>query len=243
MMGFQGSLNETQLAALIAYLQDVIFQRQASSLYHSAENGWPNHQQYVAAFPFVFGTLSMTVPVEQLSPEQQRGRFLYSQRCIVCHEQKNEQPVTLEPYAVSLPRSASMQKSKPEEKNADGELQVDVISSATPYAQHEQEPKAADLTPLEKKGQGLFQANCAFCHAPDGSGRNWIGSFIQPRPRNFNDAQQMQKFDRQKLQTAIKNGVEGTAMPAWQTVMNDEQIDAIIAYIGRVFYPPLNQQR
>jgi mono/diheme cytochrome c family protein len=35
------------------------------------------------------------------------------------------------------------------------------------------------------RGEKLFQANCAFCHGGDGTGKNWIGQFMEPKARDL----------------------------------------------------------
>jgi cytochrome c oxidase cbb3-type subunit 3 len=81
----------------------------------------------------------------------------------------------------------------------------------------------------------LYQDNCAFCHAPDGTGQNWIGSFLEPKPRDFTS----QEFTLWKAPDAfreiVRQGIPGTSMPAWRHVLSDEEIDAIIAYVGVAF--------
>ena len=39
------------------------------------------------------------------------------------------------------------------------------------------------------------------------------------------------------LRQRIRDGIAGTSMPAWKDVLDDTQIDHIVAYIGAVFYP------
>ena len=98
-------------------------------------------------------------------------------------------------------------------------------------------PTLANLTAEEKQGETLFQHNCAFCHAADGTGRNWIGSFLQPHPRNLTSATAMQGMTRTHLKQVIRNGLPGTTMPAWKSVLNDGQMDAVVVYVARAFHP------
>ena len=121
---------------------------------------------------------------------------------------------------------------------APGRDNVDALSSATPYARHEIVPRVEGLTTMEKQGEGLFQANCTFCHAADGTGQNWIGSFLEPHPRNLTDPTAMHGMTLQRLHDVIADGLEGTTMSAWKHVLRQNQIDAIAAYVMRVFVPP-----
>jgi cytochrome c oxidase cbb3-type subunit 3 len=92
-------------------------------------------------------------------------------------------------------------------------------------------------TGAEREGERLFQNNCAFCHAADGTGRNWIGTFLDPSPRDLTDSDFMSALTRERLHEAIRRGVPGTSMPAWGSVLAKQEIEAIVAYIHRVFHP------
>jgi cytochrome c oxidase cbb3-type subunit 3 len=39
------------------------------------------------------------------------------------------------------------------------------------------------------------------------------------------------------LSATIREGLPGTSMPAWKNVLNGKQIAAIVAYVGKAFYP------
>jgi cytochrome c oxidase cbb3-type subunit 3 len=115
--------------------------------------------------------------------------------------------------------------------------QVDTVSGASPYHLHDQAPQLVALSAQELRGQTLFQENCAFCHAADGSGRNWIGSFLQPHPRDLTEPAFMRTMTAQRLAGVIREGLPGTSMPAWRSVLSQSQIQALVAYIGRAFHP------
>ncbi|MBI4829748.1 MAG: c-type cytochrome [Nitrospinae bacterium] len=96
--------------------------------------------------------------------------------------------------------------------------------------------RAPGLTARQRKGETLYQENCAFCHARDGTGRNWIGAFLRPHPRDLTGAA-METMTRARLAAVIREGIAGASMPAWKDVFDDRQIEAIIDYIGAVFHP------
>ncbi|MCW8919698.1 MAG: cytochrome c, partial [Gammaproteobacteria bacterium] len=114
---------------------------------------------------------------------------------------------------------------------------ADTLSGATPYAVHDIAPRLDGLDALERQGETLFQANCAFCHAADGSGKNWIGTFMEPHARDLTDPQFMREMSRARLEKTIEEGLSGTPMPAWKSVLTAPQIEAIAAYIHRAFHP------
>lgn len=95
--------------------------------------------------------------------------------------------------------------------------------------------KMKGLTKKERLGETLYQKNCAFCHAKDGTAENWFGAFLRPHPRNLtSDA--MDEMTRSKLRSTIENGLPGTSMSAWKSVLSSDEIDAIIAYISKAFH-------
>jgi cytochrome c oxidase cbb3-type subunit 3 len=112
---------------------------------------------------------------------------------------------------------------------------VDAVSSASIYAKHDLVPEIGGLTHQQQRGQKLYQANCAFCHAADGTGKNWIGQFMEPKARDLTqyDAQSMTPA---RLKATIRDGLPGTSMPAWRHVLTAAETEAIAAYVGRAFF-------
>jgi cytochrome c oxidase cbb3-type subunit 3 len=114
---------------------------------------------------------------------------------------------------------------------------VDTVSGASPYHFHDKKPQLADLSVKELRGESIFQENCAFCHAADGTGRNWIGSFLEPHPRDLTAPNFMSTMTRKRLAGVIREGLPETSMPAWKSVLSESDILALIAYIARAFHP------
>ena len=110
-------------------------------------------------------------------------------------------------------------------------------SAASPYAMHDVPPRIAGMSTHERHGEQIYQKNCAFCHAADGSGRNWIGAFLEPHPRDLTNARAMAGMTRERLHAAIRDGVPGSSMPAWKSVLEEQDIQALTAYIRRAFNP------
>ncbi len=232
MKSFGNTLTREEIELVVDFVRTEFMQRKAENTrYHTAENGWPDHEaKYAPAFPFARGEIPIDTPWESLTPAQQRGKRLFMQSCISCHDRAkvmDEGPIW-DPYAVSFPRNNYSHR-------ADG--RADAVSGATPFAIHDMTLQIDDLSALEKTGEALWLANCAFCHAADGTGKNWIGSFLEPHPRDLTDGAFMADMDRERLREAIREGLPGTTMPAWKSVLKDAQIEAIMAYISRAFHP------
>ncbi len=234
MLGFANTISREDIALVVDFVRREFMQnKERNTAYHTVENGWPNHQQYVLAFPFALEEIALDTPSERLSSQQRMGRRIFMQSCVTCHDRGrvNDEGVIWDPRPVSYPRNQYSHRQTEETTPPDS------ISSASPYARHEQAPVLVNPTVQEKEGEALFQENCAFCHAPDGTGKNWIGSFLEPHPRDLTDPANMQEMTAERLREVIREGLPDTTMSAWKGVLDAGQIDAVIAYINRSFHP------
>ena len=228
MVSFGAVLSTAEIEAVVAYVRDELLGNPDSDKkYHSPETGWTDHERYRQAFPFVNGDTRLDTPLDELSEEQRAGRTLYESACVSCHAQPNSGSgkVTWETRAVSYPRRHYSHREAP----------LDSVSGASPYARHEIPVVPANMTEQQSRGMRLYQDNCAFCHAPDGTGQNWIGSFLEPKPRDFTAADFTLRETPDAFREIVKTGIPNTSMPAWEHVLSEEEIDAIVAYIRLAF--------
>ena len=228
MHGFSRLLDDQQIGAVVDFVsEEFIRHRRENTRYHTIENGWPNHDRYKPAYPFATGSIPLDKPGEQLSQQQIQGKQLFLTSCITCHDRANveREGDIWKKQSISYPR------------NNYSHTTIDAISSASIYARHDIAPSVDNLTSDALKGKTLWQHNCAFCHAADGTGENWIGSFLEPKPRNLTGAGFMEGITRASLLERIKNGINNTSMPAWKNVLSDSEIGQIISYIDEAFYP------
>ncbi|MEQ1589970.1 MAG: c-type cytochrome [Gallionella sp.] len=235
MMSFEHILRPNEIAAVADFVrQEFMINKAENTRYHTVANGWLNHERYKDAYPFALGELALDTPWEKLTPEQANGKRLFMVTCITCHDKGTakgtDSSVRWESYPLSYPRNGYS-------PGDDQVKKVDAMSSATPYLIHDKAPQISDLTALEKQGEALFQGNCSFCHAADGTGKNWIGSFMQPHPRNLTDPAAMSTMTQTRLRKVINEGLPGTSMPAWKSVLSAQDIEAVIAYVNRAFHP------
>jgi cytochrome c oxidase cbb3-type subunit 3 len=112
---------------------------------------------------------------------------------------------------------------------------VDAVSSASVYAKHEVVPRLAGLSAVQRRGEALFQANCSFCHGGDGTGKNWIGQFMEPKARDLTQYT-AQSMPVAVLKARIRDGLPDTSMPAWRDVLSPAQTHAVAAYVMRAFF-------
>ena len=233
MKSFRGILSDVEMQDVAAFVaREFVRDKSANTAYHTAENGWPGHQRYAAAFPFARGEVALDLPVESLSAEQLAGRRLFMTSCVSCHDRArvDDEGPAWSARPVSYPRLGFV----PGQPNTPP---PDVVSSASVYAKHEVVPRITGLTRQQRRGQDLFQANCAFCHGGDGTGKNWIGQFMEPKARDLTqyDARTMPPA---RLKQVIREGLPGTSMPAWQHVLQPAEVDAVGAYVARAFFRP-----
>lgn len=224
MKGFVTVLSEAERQAVAGFVLDEFVARgAANTAYHIAENGWPDHAaRYGAAFPYVLGEAGLDVAVSRLSPELRRGRQLYLEACITCHEPRAADG-RLDFGAYPLSHMGEVVR------------EPDAVSQASVYAKHDKAPDIPGLSALERKGKTIYDQNCAFCHAADGTGKNWIGAFLQPHPRNFTNPDESMHLDADHVRLAVRDGLINTSMPAWSSVLTPEEIDAVTAYVERAF--------
>lgn len=256
MAGFHGILAPREIEWVADFVREEFMIRKAvNTRYHTAANGWPAHERFRDAYPFATGKVGVDTPWEQLTPQQAAGKRLYLATCVSCHDRGRaaDDRVAWELRAVSYPRN---QDSCSTCHSADGQLRPSASHMSTsahgssgprlhpedhasvkgPHAVHDVSPGVAGLNPQQRHGASIYQKNCAFCHAADGTGRNWIGAFLEPHPRDLTDPAAMAGMTPERLVSAIRDGAPGTSMPAWKSVLDDKDIAAVAAYILRVFY-------
>lgn len=231
MKSFSGILSAAEMDAVAGFVVNEFVVRQApNTRYHTSENGWPDHERYRSAYPFATGEIPLSQAWESLSEAQATGKRLYLSACVTCHDRgaSTQDDTVWDARPLSFPRGGFSLANPPG---------VDAMTGATPYALHDVVPRTKGLKPLEKRGEKLFQNNCAFCHGADGSGKNWIGQFLEPHARNLRDPAFMAGMTRERLSGVIREGLPNTSMPAWKDVLGNGDIRAISAYINRVFHP------
>lgn len=233
MTPFAGTLSNAEIEAVSAFVEREFVQRKArNTAYHTPENGWPGHDRHAVAFPFARGEVALDTPVDTLTPELRRGRALFMTSCISCHDRARvaDEGPAWSSRPVSFPRMGF----EPGQPNTPP---PDVVSTASVYAKHEVVPQVAGLSPKQKRGERLFQANCSFCHGGDGTGKNWIGQFMEPKARDLTQYT-VGTLPPARLRQVIRDGLPETSMPAWRHVMSASEIDAVAAYVQRVMFKP-----
>jgi len=115
---------------------------------------------------------------------------------------------------------------------------ADAASLTPPFLDTPVAPRPA-LTPATlTKGKQLYDTNCVQCHGTAGKGDGYGAPFLVPPPRDFTGGQfkfrttaggQLPTDD--DLFRTISRGANGTGMPPWKYLLNDEERWALVEYV------------
>ncbi len=214
MPSFAKVLSEVEIKAVADYVTENLAARKGSGRYHTPENGWPDHdQRYGSAVPFALGELSVDAPPSSLSADERKGLGLFKGACISCHFGRR--------------------------KGAAGAVLAQKNHPPTDYEKgpHDVVPEIAGLTAVELAGRRLYQAACAQCHAADGTGKNWIGRFLDPSPPDFTAAGFQALLSSGRFVERTLQPPDNTSMPSFENVLSHKDAEAIAAYARRAFQP------
>ncbi len=116
-------------------------------------------------------------------------------------------------------------------------------TSASEPAPTETTP-ASDGTLDEATVDAIYQKRCSQCHGEEGDGLGVAADRLYPAPRDFTmglfkykttDANSEFPTDAD-LRNTIRDGLQGTAMPGWKSILSDAEIDALIRKIKVLGY-------
>jgi len=91
------------------------------------------------------------------------------------------------------------------------------------------------------RGSQLYRIHCLHCHGLAGDGRGPTAQWVNPHPRDYRlglfkflsspqDQNDRQKPRRDDLAWTIKQGIDGTSMPAFN-VLTDDEVEAMVSYV------------
>lgn len=92
-----------------------------------------------------------------------------------------------------------------------------------------------------KRGKQFYMKNCFTCHGVKGDGQGPRAYFINPKPRNFVSSA-ASTLNRPMLFTAISEGRNGSEMPAWNKVVDEQTIADTAEFVFSTFILPAKVQ-
>ena len=87
------------------------------------------------------------------------------------------------------------------------------------------------------RGKDLYEQYCTVCHGTHGAADTPLGRILQPPPRNLADPVAMARINDARLHEAIREGKPGTSMPAWNRILNIQQIEDLTVYVKSLKKP------
>ena len=93
------------------------------------------------------------------------------------------------------------------------------------------------------RGQTVYDSHCAECHGATGKGDGPAAALLAPRPRDFTTGDYKIRSTEtgslptdQDIETSVRRGLPGSAMPAWEGLLSDADVRAVSAYV-KAFSP------
>ncbi len=94
---------------------------------------------------------------------------------------------------------------------------------------------AVDAQP---RGKAVYDAHCVECHGSVGKGDGPSAAYLVPRPRDFTTAKYKIRSTESgtmpsddDLIGSVRRGLYGTAMPGWDRILSDADINDVVQYV------------
>lgn len=94
-------------------------------------------------------------------------------------------------------------------------------------------PASLDAAASVERGRAVFVESCAICHGEHADGRGIRRHALTTRPRDFTQPGWKEQLPPQRLFEVIRDGKQGTAMPAWRA-LGDDAIWDLVSYLRSV---------
>jgi cbb3-type cytochrome c oxidase subunit III len=90
----------------------------------------------------------------------------------------------------------------------------------------------------QPQGKNVYDAHCVECHGASGRGDGPSAAYLTPRPRDFRSGKYKIRSTEtgsvptdEDLIQSLRQGLYGTAMPAWGRILSDAEIHEVVGYI------------
>lgn len=92
-------------------------------------------------------------------------------------------------------------------------------------------PSPAQATKEIERAKALYRGHCAACHGIDGNGAGPKATGLTPPPTNFRNRTLMNAMQDGQIERAILAGKAGTAMKGYGTILNPQDVAALVKYL------------
>jgi high-affinity iron transporter len=82
-----------------------------------------------------------------------------------------------------------------------------------------------------ERGARLFARHCALCHGERGDGRGVRRLGLSTPPRDLTDPRWQGRTSPLKMFAVLREGVPGTAMPAWSGTLSPDDTWDVVAHV------------
>jgi high-affinity iron transporter len=106
---------------------------------------------------------------------------------------------------------------------------TDSVDLPEPYASLPV-PASIESMAARARGRELYVEHCVLCHGENADGRGQRRASHDPKPRDYTDPSWRASASPRTVYYAISQGVQGTSMPAW-SVLEEEEIWDLVAYV------------
>lgn len=93
---------------------------------------------------------------------------------------------------------------------------------------------AADTPPVAAAafdaGRKIYNFRCYFCHGYSGNAQTVAASFLNPPPIDFTRAAPA-RYTQEHIVFTLKNGKPGTAMQSFRSVLNEQEMEQVAAFV------------
>lgn len=160
--------------------------------------------------------------------------------CINCHAIRNSDGVlaggNIGPELTWSMRIHGREYVKDHVVNARAHVADSIMPTFKDYNDAELESLIAYLSTLDYEldatsdGQKLFDTYCVACHGEEMDGRGKVAPMLDPLPRDFSKSQFVNAYE-DRFKESIREGITGTSMPAWKSVLDDKDVETLVEFI------------
>lgn len=94
------------------------------------------------------------------------------------------------------------------------------------------EPPPLSAPGLISRGAACYRDHCVQCHGAPGVAPGPVGMSMQPLPGPLVDA--ARRWHAREIYWITRNGIRMSGMPAWELRLSDEDIWAVVGFIGQL---------